>query len=49
MDLRGSLLFHPEHKSKPIAAHPLFAGFIGTAIERRQQRGERMAELGAAP
>ncbi|MDX1947890.1 MAG: CTP synthase [Pirellulaceae bacterium] len=36
--------FHPEFKSKPTAAHPLFAGFIGAAIERRTQRGERMAE-----
>jgi CTP synthase len=26
--------FHPEFKSKPTAAHPLFAGFIGAAVER---------------
>jgi CTP synthase len=36
--------FHPEFKSKPTAAQPLFAAFIGAAIERRKQRGERMAE-----
>ena len=36
--------FHPEFKSKPTAAHPLFAGFIGAAIERHSQRGERLAE-----
>jgi CTP synthase len=32
--------FHPEFKSKPTAAHPLFAGFIGAAIERHAARGE---------
>ncbi len=26
--------FHPEFKSKPTAAHPLFAGFVGAALER---------------
>ena len=33
--------FHPEFKSKPTAAHPLFAGFIRAAVERRgrQARG----------
>jgi CTP synthase len=36
--------FHPEFQSKPTAAHPLFAGFIGAAIERRQTRGERLQE-----
>lgn len=30
--------FHPEFKSKPLAAHPLFAGFIEAAIARRKQR-----------
>ncbi len=33
--------FHPEFKSKPTAAHPLFAGFVGAAIERRIDRSER--------
>jgi CTP synthase len=27
--------FHPEFKSKPTAAHPLFRDFIGAAIERK--------------
>src|SRR5262245_54425304 len=36
--------FHPEFKSKPTAAQPLFAAFIGAAIERRSQRGERVSE-----
>jgi CTP synthase len=27
--------FHPEFKSKPTAAQPLFAGFVGAAIERK--------------
>ena len=26
--------FHPEFKSKPTAAHPLFAGLVGAAVER---------------
>ncbi|TWT95452.1 CTP synthase [Neorhodopirellula pilleata] len=30
--------FHPEFKSKPLASHPLFAGFIAAAIRRRQKR-----------
>jgi CTP synthase len=36
--------FHPEFKSKPTAAQPLFAGFIAAAIRRRSQRGERAEE-----
>ncbi len=32
--------FHPEFKSKPTCAQPLFAGFIGAAIERHSLRGE---------
>jgi CTP synthase len=31
--------FHPEFKSKPTASHPLFAGFVGAAVERRANRG----------
>jgi CTP synthase len=31
--------FHPEFKSKPTAAHPLFAGFIAAAVERRLAKG----------
>lgn len=30
--------FHPEFKSKPLAAHPLFAGFVGAAIQRLNRR-----------
>jgi CTP synthase len=26
--------FHPEFKSKPTAAHPLFSGLIAAAVER---------------
>src|SRR5581483_1114670 len=37
--------FHPEFKSKPTAAQPLFAGFIGGALERHALRGERTKEL----
>lgn len=33
--------FHPEFKSKPTQAHPLFAGFVAAAIERHALRGER--------
>ena len=31
--------FHPEFKSKPLAPHPLFAGFVEAGLARRQQRG----------
>ncbi len=30
--------FHPEFKSKPLAAHPLFAGFVGAAVQRLNRR-----------
>jgi len=30
--------FHPEFKSKPNRPHPLFDGFIGAALKRRQSR-----------
>jgi CTP synthase len=33
--------FHPEFKSKPIVPHPLFAGFVAAAVQRRTQRAER--------
>ena len=36
--------YHPEFKSKPTSAHPLFAGFIQAAIERHASRGERAVE-----
>ena len=31
--------FHPELKSRPTRAHPLFAGFIAAAAKGRRQRG----------
>jgi CTP synthase len=27
--------FHPEFKSKPVAAHPLFSGFVRAGAQRR--------------
>jgi len=30
--------FHPEFKSKPMAAHPLFTRFVSAALERRDAR-----------
>ncbi len=33
--------FHPEFKSKPTKCHPLFASFIGAAIQRRAHRAPR--------
>ncbi len=35
--------FHPEFKSKPTAAHPLFRDFIGAAIQHRRTPGELAA------
>jgi CTP synthase len=37
--------FHPEFKSQPTAAHPLFAGFIEAAIQRRASRVDRTQEV----
>jgi CTP synthase len=39
--------FHPEFKSKPTAAQPLFAGFIGAAIERHRQRSAEFGGVGS--
>jgi CTP synthase len=30
--------FHPEFKSKPFSAHPLFRDFIKASLKRRQER-----------
>ncbi len=30
--------FHPEFKSRPLRAHPLFARFVAAAVERREKR-----------
>ncbi len=35
--------FHPEFKSKPTAAHPLFAGFVAAAVEKHST-GQMLAE-----
>jgi CTP synthase len=37
--------FHPEFKSKPTRAQPLFAGFVEAAVERHSLRGERAQEM----
>jgi CTP synthase len=34
---------HPEFKSRPTRAHPLFAGLVGAALER--QRSTRLLEV----
>ncbi len=39
--------FHPEFKSKPTAAQPLFKGFIAAAIEKHGFREKRAAEVEA--
>ncbi len=33
--------YHPEFKSQPTKAHPLFAGFIGAALKHREACGEK--------
>ena len=30
--------FHPEFKSRPNRAHPLFKGFVGAAVEYQESR-----------
>jgi CTP synthase len=39
--------YHPEFKSKPTAAHPLFAGFVGAALDRKQRREGRASDMEA--
>jgi CTP synthase len=41
--------YHPEFNSKPTRAQPLFAGFIGAAIERRTSRGDKRADESGEP
>ncbi len=41
--------FHPEFKSKPFAPHPLFAGFIRAARERRDQTQRASAAVTKLP
>jgi CTP synthase len=37
--------FHPELKSRPMRAHPLFASFIAAALVRRQERDRPELDL----
>jgi CTP synthase len=39
--------FHPEFKSKPLEPHPLFAAFIGAALEHRIQKARPTAAVSA--
>ena len=34
--------FHPEFRSKPVDAHPLFGSFLEAALTRRQRQQERL-------
>jgi CTP synthase len=36
--------YHPEFKSKPTAAQPLFAGFVGAAVQHRQRKRANATE-----
>jgi CTP synthase len=40
--------FHPEFKSRPLAAHPLFTRFVRAARERRDARRDAKTETEAA-
>jgi len=40
--------FHPEFKSKPHEAHPLFTHFVGAALRHRDKRSDRAAPEPAA-
>jgi CTP synthase len=39
--------FHPEFKSQPTKAHPLFAGFVQAAIDRHEERGAVTEDVSA--
>jgi CTP synthase len=44
--------FHPEFKSKPLEPHPLFAAFIGAALQHKKERSKTSAAgvgVAAAP
>jgi len=42
--------FHPEFKSKPLEPHPLFAAFLGAALQYREKRLRNQREsMAAAP
>jgi CTP synthase len=40
--------FHPEYKSKPLNAHPLFSAFVRAAYENRVQNETSMDKNGEA-
>jgi CTP synthase len=40
---------HPEFRSKPTHAHPLFRSFVKAALDRREAKKPRMAKVAAAP
>jgi CTP synthase len=40
--------FHPEFKSRPMAAHPLFSSFVAAACQRRDAVGKAASREGAA-
>jgi len=40
--------FHPEFKSKPTSAHPLFSGFVGAAVAHHAARAARSQEASRA-
>ncbi len=41
--------YHPEFKSKPTAAQPLFAGFIAAAVAHHAAKHDRADAAGPAP
>jgi len=40
--------FHPEFKSRPMAAHPLFSSFVSAACQRRDAVAKAASREGAA-
>jgi CTP synthase len=40
---------HPEFKSRPDRAHPLFAALVGAAVERAEGRAPRLIDVAAVP
>ena len=40
--------FHPEYKSKPLSAHPLFSAFVRAAHENRMHNETAMDKNGEA-
>lgn len=41
--------YHPEFKSKPTAAHPLFREFVRASVQRREKRPTKPIQEGRAP